>query len=211
MANNKPPIEDIFEETDKVSSGNVSRPAQQKPAVPKKQPASIPGSAPPSRRPPPTEIPPRQSLRKVILIVLAIVVIAGGVVILLGSDVFNSQDTSTQVEVVNDVNAIDTSSVDDEEILVELPTVVASTMIDTDGDGLSDEEEQQLGLDIQKQDTDSDGLFDWEEVKVYQTNPLKSDTDGDGNLDGTEVANGYNPKGPGLLLDLQAEISKLNN
>ena len=211
MANNKFPIEDIFEETDKVSSGNASRPAQQKPAVPKKQPTVTSGSATPeSRRPPPTEIPPRQSLRKAILIVLAIVVIAGGVAILLGSDVFNSQDTSTQVEAVNDAKAIDTNSTDAGETFVELPTVVAS-MIDTDGDGLSDEEEQQLGLNIQNQDNDSDGLIDWEEVKIYQTNPLKSDTDGDGNPDGAEVANGYNPKGPGLLLDLQAEILKLNN
>ena len=95
--------------------------------------------------------------------------------------------------------------------IVALAGVSPVWAVDSDGDGLSDEEEQQLGLDSQNQDTDSDGLFDWEEVKIYQTNPLNSDTDGDGNPDGAEVANGYNPKGPGLLLDLQAEILKLNN
>ena len=50
------------------------------------------------------------------------------------------------------------------------------TIIDIDGDGLS--EEQELN---------------------YGTDPNNSDTDGDGYLDGEEVENGYNPSGPGLL------------
>ncbi|MFH1425996.1 MAG: hypothetical protein ABIG66_01025 [Candidatus Kerfeldbacteria bacterium] len=47
---------------------------------------------------------------------------------------------------------------------------------DTDGDGLSDSDEQKYGSDI--------------------NNP---DSDGDGFLDGEEVENGYNPNGPGKL------------
>lgn len=54
-------------------------------------------------------------------------------------------------------------------------------------------------------DTDLDGLFDWEEIKIYKTNPNDSDTDKDGYLDGDEVKNGYNPAGPG---NLSGEISK---
>jgi len=38
-----------------------------------------------------------------------------------------------------------------------------------------------------------DGLEDGEEVKIYQTNPIKYDTDGDGVSDGLEVEAGTDP------------------
>ena len=59
--------------------------------------------------------------------------------------------------------------------------------IDSDGDGLTDDEERQLGTDPNNPDTDGDGLTDAEEVHVYNTNPLKADTDDDGLSDGDEV------------------------
>jgi hypothetical protein len=71
--------------------------------------------------------------------------------------------------------------------------------IDSDQDGLSDEEELRLGTDPYNVDTDNDGLFDYEEVKVYGTDPLNPDTDGDGYTDGEEVKSGFNPLGPGVL------------
>lgn len=83
-----------------------------------------------------------------------------------------------------------------------IPPVV-SQPVDTDQDGLIDEEEVQLGTNISLPDSDSDGLFDREEVKVYQTNPLNADTDGDGYLDGEEVRNNYNPKGSGKLYEIK--------
>lgn len=58
---------------------------------------------------------------------------------------------------------------------------------DTDGDGLSDEEEGQVGTDIHRPDTDEDGLTDYEEVKQFDTDPLKPDTDMDMLSDGQEV------------------------
>jgi hypothetical protein len=76
--------------------------------------------------------------------------------------------------------------------------------IDTDKDGLTDAEEQQLGTNINSTDTDSDGLFDREEVKVYKTNVLTPDTDGDGMSDGDEVKIGRNPNGEGSLLNTVA-------
>lgn len=80
---------------------------------------------------------------------------------------------------------------------------------DKDADGLTDDREQELGTSLTKADTDGDGLADAEEVNVYTTDPKRPDTDGDGNLDGAEVKKGYNPKGPGLLLDLEAAKQKL--
>jgi outer membrane protein OmpA-like peptidoglycan-associated protein len=58
---------------------------------------------------------------------------------------------------------------------------------DSDGDGLTDEEEKILGTDPHNPDTDGDGLSDGDEVHIYHTDPLKKDTDGDGLSDGDEV------------------------
>jgi outer membrane protein OmpA-like peptidoglycan-associated protein len=61
--------------------------------------------------------------------------------------------------------------------------------VDTDGDGLTDAEEAELGTDPRNPDTDGDGLTDYEEVRVYGTDPLNPDTDYDGLTDGEEVHN----------------------
>ncbi|MFA4937441.1 MAG: L,D-transpeptidase family protein [Patescibacteria group bacterium] len=44
-----------------------------------------------------------------------------------------------------------------------------------------------------KVDSDNDGLSDEQETLIYATNPQNADTDSDGYLDGEEVANGYSP------------------
>lgn len=72
--------------------------------------------------------------------------------------------------------------------------------VDTDLDGLTNEEEKKIGTDINKVDTDRDGLMDSSEVNDYRTNPLKADTDGDSYEDGVELRSGYNPIGPGKLI-----------
>ena len=64
---------------------------------------------------------------------------------------------------------------------------VTGGMIDTDGDGLSDEKELELGTEPNNPDTDNDGLTDGEEVNKYKTDPLNPDTDYDALLDGAEV------------------------
>lgn len=64
---------------------------------------------------------------------------------------------------------------------------------DYDEDGLSNKEEEILGTLLYGIDSDYDGLTDYDEVRVYLTNPLLKDTDGDGASDGFEVENGYDP------------------
>lgn len=93
--------------------------------------------------------------------------------------------------------------------LADEPAEIVSE-IDSDGDGLSNSEEEALGTNIAKIDTDGDGLFDRDEVELYKTDPLNSDTDGDSYLDGEEVMNGYNPKGAGKLLNFEAAVKKIN-
>lgn len=77
-----------------------------------------------------------------------------------------------------------------------------AAVVDSDGDGLSNDEEIELGTSVAKSDTDADGLGDKEEIKVYDTDPKDPDTDGDGFKDGEEVRNGYNPSGDGKLLEV---------
>lgn len=48
-------------------------------------------------------------------------------------------------------------------------------------------------LKAQEADTDGDGLTDTQEQQIYHTDPSKADTDGDGYQDGDEVKNDYSP------------------
>ncbi|MEE1056417.1 MAG: starch-binding protein [Acutalibacteraceae bacterium] len=64
---------------------------------------------------------------------------------------------------------------------------------DTDSDGICNYVEKDYNTDPDNSDTDADGLSDYDEVLVYNTNPLKYDTDVDGMGDLTEVLAGLNP------------------
>ena len=88
--------------------------------------------------------------------------------------------------------------------------------VDSDGDGLTDDEELRIGTDPHNWDTDGDGLSDGDEVNVHKTNPLNPDTDGDGLLDGEEVKTyKTDPKNPdtdgdGLLDGDEVKTYKTN-
>jgi outer membrane protein OmpA-like peptidoglycan-associated protein len=58
---------------------------------------------------------------------------------------------------------------------------------DPDKDGLTNNQEKQLGTNKRNADTDTDGLSDGDEVNKYSTSPLESDSDGDGIKDGDEI------------------------
>ncbi|MBJ7355906.1 hypothetical protein, partial [Nocardioides sp.] len=64
---------------------------------------------------------------------------------------------------------------------------------DSDDDGLTDEEEAEIGTDPQDPDTDNDGLSDGDEVNTHTTDPLDPDTDDGGVTDGAEVDHGTDP------------------
>lgn len=101
------------------------------------------------------------------------------------------------------IEEVDESDADDTEVETDDTTVDEVVEdIDSDGDGLTDAEEIEVGTDVKSTDTDKDGLGDREEVQVYGTDPLDADSDGDGFLDGQEVSGGYNPNGVGKLLEL---------
>jgi hypothetical protein len=74
-------------------------------------------------------------------------------------------------------------------------------MIDTDGDGLTDQEESVLGTNPRLTDTDGDGISDFDEVQGTHvlpfdgdprvTDPLDADTDHDRLSDGEELLDGW--------------------
>lgn len=64
--------------------------------------------------------------------------------------------------------------------------------LDTDGDGITDVIELELGFDPESADGDDDGLNDGQEQEAG-TKPDVADTDGDGLSDGDEVAFGTDP------------------
>ena len=82
---------------------------------------------------------------------------------------------------------------------------------DTDGDGLSDTQEVEIGTDPTNPDTDADALSDGDEVLQRTTDPLNPDTDGDVLTDGDEVRRSTDPLNPdtdrdGLMDGNEVEI-----
>jgi hypothetical protein len=67
------------------------------------------------------------------------------------------------------------------------PNNSADAFYDPDGDGLTNLEEFQSGLDLRDPDTDGDTLLDGAEVNETATDPLLFDTDGDRVSDGLEI------------------------
>lgn len=106
-------------------------------------------------------------------------------------------DQQTDTSVPSEVSS--TQPVDD--------TIIFGESIDSDGDGLDDERERNLGTDPVKVDTDADDLTDGDEVIIWSTNPLNPDTDGDSYLDGNEIKAGFSPKGPGKLFEVRTTTS----
>lgn len=191
------PAEDIFAATEPV-----------KPAA--FQPKANPAGLPPENNP--AGLPPEADNKK--FMVLGGIVIAVIIIFAIGIYGFskftknsneptanNEETQNTQEENVN-LNTGEqavTETGTTTEIVEQTPT---EQPIDSDQDGLTDEEEATLGTNPNSIDSDNDGLFDREEIKTFGTDPMNPDTDGDGYKDGEEVTKGYNPKGPGKLYDL---------
>jgi len=70
---------------------------------------------------------------------------------------------------------------------------LAKISIDSDKDGLINDDEVIYGTDTHNEDTDSDTLSDGDEVHIYLTNPLVADTDADGMSDGYEISSLFDP------------------
>lgn len=74
-----------------------------------------------------------------------------------------------------------------------LLTFAVGCAADSDGDGLTDKEEADLGTNPDAFDSDGDGLGDYEEHIDLGTDPTEVDSDGDGYEDGWELDAGTDP------------------
>jgi len=90
---------------------------------------------------------------------------------------------SSEPAVVIPVDTDGDGVTDDQEILNGTDPMSA----DSDGDGVSDAEELERGTDPNSADSDGDGLSDGDEVNTYGTDPTNADSDGDGLSDYDEV------------------------
>ena len=86
----------------------------------------------------------------------------------------------------------DSSNVASESATAAVTISVEDTGIDSDGDGLSDQQEYALGTDPFDSDSDDDGVSDGAEAE-NDTDPNNADSDGDGYSDGEELTAGTNP------------------
>ncbi len=170
--------------------------------VPKPAIAQLPVPMPELELPPVASAPALRSGKKrllIVVVVLLILAIAGTLSWFLLSRVSTTAVTTTPTS----SGATSKTTTTEKPAAPKVETKKAEvTVVDSDGDGLSDAEELQLGTNPNLSDTDVDGLGDREEVKVYSTDPLNPDTDGDGYLDGAEVSKGYNPNGAGKLFQV---------
>ncbi len=142
-------------------------------------------------RPNPTDISSRRPRRLVVITIITVILLLVGLVWYF---IF-WQKQNVQKNVDNDKSSVQKSVIVQSE-----PPAVDPFPNDKDRDGLSDEEEKKAGTSDFEFDTDHDGLSDKDEINVWRTNPTKSDTDVDKFSDGYEVANGYNPNGPGKII-----------
>ena len=90
---------------------------------------------------------------------------------------------------------VDESTPDAVLNLIYIPAEPPQEEADSDGDGLSDTQEAELGTDPAIPDTDEDGLSDVAEVAAG-TNPTLNDSDGDGFGDNAEAVDGSDPIDP---------------
>ncbi len=94
---------------------------------------------------------------------------------------------------------------------INVPEVSQDANVDTDKDGLTDEQEKLSATNPKKSDTDGDGLADGDEINVYLSDPLLVDTDSDGYEDGREAAGGYSPTSNASQKAGPEEIQKWTN
>lgn len=215
---------DLFEEGGVPANlpvGGGVPPSVPAPTMPTAPPAAAPVRAVPAPAPAPasqtpmmvapTPPPTMKAMRpqgsgagKIVLVVIAVLVILGVAAAL--TYILLTRKPAESIE-ATDPEAV----LEEEEVAAPIskpqpvvkPTPEATPIVvDSDGDGLSDAQEIEIGTDPDEVDTDNDELGDREEVVVYGTNPLEEDTDGDGYPDGSEVRNGYNPNGSGRLFQV---------
>ncbi|MEK6545502.1 MAG: hypothetical protein AABZ28_03105 [Nitrospinota bacterium] len=213
MFDNLKQPEDMFAQTDKEAphvqpptATEVSTPSSVSEPVVSEQPLQRPSLSPEEMQQRVATMQSEQTSGgglKVAIVILAVLVVVGAAFFISWRILTSRTPVTPPSPLVPDSTTEPTTPNQSETIVPEqVPESIPDSTVDTDQDGLTDEVELQLGTDINSADSDTDGLFDREEVDVYLTDPLNPDTDGDTFADGMEVEGGYDPNGPGKLLQI---------
>jgi hypothetical protein len=144
---------------------------------------------------------PRQGFKKIVLTIAGIAVIVG----MVGAGGWFAYDKFLKPQPLNPNLNINVSPQPEPQPQPQPEPTPQPVVLDNDNDGLTDAQEADFKTDPFNPDTDGDGLFDGEEVNIYHTDPLNPDTDGDTYKDGSEVKNGYDPLGPGKLINIPGQ------
>lgn len=129
-------------------------------------------------------------ISRILMITGAVIILAG-----LGAAAILMRGRSS----ANANQAVNSQSVD--RAPVTFDTRPATSVLDTDSDGLPNSEEDAVRTNPAVPDSDQDGLSDFDEVRIYRSDPLKTDSDDDGFADGDEVKRGFSPTGPEKLFE----------
>ena len=206
----KKDVEDIF-----AASANAN--VRLTPVDPKldTKPANVPSvtladNKPPIPKPvaPPKKLVKKGQSKKVMLLMIVFIVVIG----IFGASYVAFLTFSTSTGEPTSIVTEEAPGTEVTEQPIETTPVIEEVVEefieqDSDSDGLTDERELELGLNILLADTDGDALSDKDEVDIYLTDPFDQDTDGDGFSDGSEVRQGYNPNGPGALKDITKKFN----
>jgi len=203
-------FEDIKKEPEDILAGTDK--GTPPPSLPVERPAPLQVGAKFSAEtemalPQPLSVPeiagPRKFWKKFFIAFAVVIVASGGILgyVLIRNNSAKPAEVKTTTPAAEEQTVVPPV---EEEVIPEQEAVTPQAPVDSDGDGLIDEEETVLGTNPNNPDSDGDGLNDKEEVKVYLTDPLDPDTDKDSYPDGSEVKNGYDPKGPGKLFTVPA-------
>lgn len=118
---------------------------------------------------------------------------------LLGFGCQRAPQPSTAAPTTLPKTVVSTSSIEkeksDKQAAINYQIIQKAAAVDSDFDGIPNDQENKLGTNPNKADTDGDGVLDGDENKLFKTDPLKADTDGDGLSDGQEIKSGHNPLG----------------
>ncbi|MBU0618557.1 MAG: thrombospondin type 3 repeat-containing protein, partial [Planctomycetes bacterium] len=108
-----------------------------------------------------------------------------------GEDLCNIDGDRDGLTLCNELAGFNLEGIEHVQPGTRQATQSADDNSDTDGDGLDDLYERQIGTNPNNPDTDGDGLNDYDELNDYGTNPRTWDTDGDNLSDAEEAVIGF--------------------
>lgn len=141
-------------------------------------------------------------MKRIILIVIVALVALGLGYGLVG--LLSKKSTTTKTNITPAQNGVETNAAAVKDVSAILEKAQKT---DSDLDGLTNQEEITAKTDPSKVDSDGDGVSDFDEVKTFLTNPLKTDSLNTGYNDSWAIQRGIITAGGVIHKDLLKKYS----